>query len=135
MPGADPEDRVAEAEVVLELELREAHVHAVEVRDHVDEEEERDEPARGLLEGPFLESHAPTLTARCYFTMSFMAERSSSPSPEVPATSALSGSRYGFALCQSASFAGLGRLDQVEDRLRQHVERDVVVAERVASPA
>ncbi len=91
-PRADPEDRVAEVEVVLELELREAHVHAVEVRDHVDEEEERDEPARRLPEGAFLEGHAPTLT-RVYFTTTLTADLRSSPSPEVPPTIAVIASR------------------------------------------
>ena len=62
--GAEPEDRVAEAEVVLQLELREAHVHAVEVRDHVDHEEERDQPPCGLAEGPFLEAHTRDATSR-----------------------------------------------------------------------
>ena len=90
--GADPEDRVREVEIVLELELREAHVHAVEVRDHVDEEEERDEPAHRLPEGAFLEGHAPTLT-RCYFTTTLTADLRSSPSPEVPPTIALIASR------------------------------------------
>jgi hypothetical protein len=61
-PGPDPEDGVAEGEVVLELQLSERDVHAVEVRDHVDQEEERDEPARGLAKRALLQSHAPTLT-------------------------------------------------------------------------